>query len=525
MMIQDRLAFPFRFGQWARVRRALVSDTALLVYLALLDFVGHMLFAGNYGYFRDELYYMADGRHLAFGYVDQPPLIGWLAALVHVVLGDSLFALHILPALLGACLVFVTGCMARELGGGRFAQCLAALSVLVAAVFLANTSIFSYDLPDGLWWALGAYVFIRLIKSNEPRYWLLFGLVAGFGLLTKLTMLFFGFALVIGLLLTPGRAFFRTRWPWLGGVIAALLFLPYVLWNLVNGWPTLQFWHNYSGLSGNGPLSFFLNQLLIITVLNVPLIIAGLLFYFRSEAGRPYRALGWAFVALYVLFTVINAKPYFLASAYPMLLAAGAVMFERVMRRRWIKRVYIVALALNGLLMAPLAMPILPPQAFARTYGVFTGLGNGGAGQHVGGVFPQYLGDRFGWEEMTATMAKVYQQLPPDEQAQACIYTANYGEASALSFFGPTYHLPPVISGHNNYYLWGPGRCTGAVLIVIGISRGYLQQGWSSVEQAAINTCTYCMAGEDNLPIYVCTQPKFSGSLAQIWYKFKYFGS
>ena len=389
--------------------------------------------------------------------------------------------------------------MARELGGGRFAQCLAALSVLVAAVFLANTSIFSYDLPDGL--------------------------VAGLGLLTKLTMLFFGFALVIGLLLTPGRAFFRTRWPWLGGVIAALLFLPYVLWNLVNGWPTLQFWHNYSGLSGNGPLSFFLNQLLIVTVLNVPLIIAGLLFYFHSEAGRPYRALGWAFVALYVLFTVINAKPYFLASAYPMLLAAGAVMFERIMRRRWIKRAYVVALALNGLLMAPLAMPILPPQAFVRTYGVFTGLGNGGAGQHVGGVFPQYLGDRFGWEEMTATMARVYQQLPQDEQAQVCIYTANYGEASALSFFGPTYHLPPVISGHNNYYLWGPGRCTGAVLIVIGISRDYLQQGWSSVEQAAINTCTYCMAGEDNLPIYVCTQPKFSGSLAQIWYKFKYFGS
>jgi hypothetical protein len=522
--MQKRVALQRYPEQWAGVIQAFSNDRALLMYLALIEFGGHMLFANNYGYFRDELYYMADGRHLAFGYVDQPPMIGWLAALIHAVLGDSLIAIHLLPALTGACLVFVTGCMARAFGGGRFAQLLAATSVLVAAIFLADTSIFSYDLPDALWWALGAYVFIRLVKSNEPRLWLLFGMIAGLGLLTKLTMLFFGLALVVGLLLTPQRTFFRSRWPWLGGGIAALLFLPYVLWNLANGWPTLQFMHNYNG-AGSGPLSFLLNQVLILTPLNVPLMIAGLLFYFRSEAGKPYRALGWAFVVLSMLFTVINAKPYFLAPAYPMLLAAGAVTFERVIRRVWLKRVYVVALALNGLLMAPLAMPILPPQVFAGTYGALTVLGNGGAGQHTSGVFPQYLGDRFGWEEMATTMGSVYERLPPTERAQACIYAGNYGEASALSFFGPADHLPPVISGHNNYYLWGPGRCSGAVLIVIGVSQGSLQQGWRSVEQAGINTCSYCMSGEDELPIYVCTQPAFSGSLQHIWYKFKYLGS
>jgi hypothetical protein len=492
-------------GRRLLTRAALLSDTALLVYLGLVEFVAHMLVANNYGYFRDELYYLADGRHLAFGYVDQPPLIGWLAALMNVLAGDALVAIHIIPALAGGCLVVVTGLMARALGGGRFAQFLAALASLVTIIFMATAAIFSMDVLDELWWALCAYLLIRIIKENRPRLWLAFGLV-------------------VGLLLTPARAQLRTRWPWLGGALALAFFLPYILWNAANGWPTIEFWRHYGGLSGGGPVSFLANQILLPNPLTLPLWLAGLYFYFRTEAGKPYRTLGWTYVVLYAVFTLINAKPYFLAPAYPMLFAGGAAVCAQAMaqpRRAWARPAYIVALVASELFFAPLAMPVLPPATFVADYGFLTGVGNGGAGQQTAGQFPQYLGDRFGWDTMTATVARVYWSLPAAERAQACIFTANYGEASAISLLGAKYHLPPVISGHNNYYLWGPGTCSGAVIITVGESLRDDQQSYGSVVQAAIITCMYCMAEENDLPVYVCRQLRLP--LREAWPRAKHF--
>ncbi|GCE24319.1 hypothetical protein KDK_81190 [Dictyobacter kobayashii] len=263
--------------------------------------------------------------------------------------------------------------------------------------------------------------------------------------------------------------------------------------------------------------------MLSINIFNLPLIIAGLIFYFRSSAGKAYRALGWAFIVLYLLFTITNAKPYFLAPAYPFLLSGGAVICEQAWRK-WLKRTYVIALSLSGLLFAPMALPMLPPATFEHTYSVLTAAGNGGAGQHSGGIFPQYLGDRFGWEEMAQTLARATQQLPAGQRAQACIYASNYGEASALTFYRATYHLPPVISGHNNYYLWGPGQCSGTVLITIGEAPSFLQQEWSSVKTVDTYRCHYCIAAEDQLPVTICTQPKFSGSLSHIWSRLKFFG-
>ncbi|HUZ78639.1 MAG TPA: glycosyltransferase family 39 protein [Chloroflexota bacterium] len=502
----------------------LADANGLLAALALLDFVVHMLIAGNYGYFRDELYYIAGGQHLAFGYVDFPPMIAVLAALMHALTGDNLIAIHVIPALAGSCLVFVSGLMARELGGGRFAQALAALAALVTLVFMATASIFSMDILDALWWALAALIIIRLIRHDKPGLWLLFGVVAGLGLLTKLTMLFFGFALVIGLLVTPSRAYFRTRWLWLGGLIALAMLLPYAVWNAVNGWPTLEFWRHYGGLTGGGPLGFLANQVVTLNPLTLPLTIAGLVFYFRTPAGKPYRLVGWAYVVLYVLFTLINAKAYFLAPAYPVLFAGGAVLLEQVVQQRkwrWLRVALPAALGASGVLLAPLAMPVLPPAVFADAYAHLTAVGNSGAGQQKAGVFPQYLGDRFGWETMTATVARAYEQLPAAERSQACIFTNNYGEASAISFLGEAYHLPPTLSGHNNYALWGPGTCNGAVVLTVGQTRQDDERGYASVVQVATTSCAYCMAYEDNLPVYLCTQPK--APLPALWATVKHF--
>jgi len=495
---------------------------ALVVSLALLDFLLHMLVAGNYGYFRDELYYLVAGRHLAFGYVDFPSMIALLAALVQRVAGDSLVAIHVIPALASALLVLLAGLMARELGGNRFAQFLAALASLSAVTFLATGSIFSMDVLDALWWALGAYVLIRILGRDDPRLWLLFGVIAGLGLLTKVTFAFFGFAVVAGVLLTPERRHFRTRWPWLGSAIAFLFLLPYILWNRAHGWPTLEFWAHYGGRYG-GPLSFLLNQLLAMNPLTVPLSLLGLYFYLRARSGTRYRPLGCAFVVLYVTLTVLDAKAYFLAPAYSMLFAAGAVALEEA-QARWVnplKPLYAAVLALSGALLAPLAMPALPPPAFASIYGFLTGAGNAAAGQRAQAVFPQYLGDRFGWDTMVATVARVYEGLPDSERSSACIFTANYGEASALNVLGAQYRLPPAISGHNNYYLWGPGKCDGEVVIVVGKTGAALEQGYASLVKAATISCEVCMPEEDNLAVYVATEPRLP--ISGLWSRAKHY--
>jgi 4-amino-4-deoxy-L-arabinose transferase-like glycosyltransferase len=313
-------AGPTRDGK-ALPQRPRTGGTALLLGLALVDFVAHMLVSGNYGYFRDELYYIEAGSHLAFGYVDFPPLIALVAKFLGMLAGDALWAIHLVPALATALIVLITGLVARELGGGRFAQALAALASLVAVTFLATGSIFSMDALDELWWVLASYIAILILKRDDAQLWLLFGLVAGIGLTTKATMLFFGFALILGLLLTPDRRHFRTKWIWLGGAISLAFLAPYVLWNMANGWPTLEFFANYEG--SGGPLEFLLGQIPGMNPLTLPLSIAGLYFYLSTQSAKPYRALGWTFVVLLFIFALLGAKPYFLAPAYPTLFAGG----------------------------------------------------------------------------------------------------------------------------------------------------------------------------------------------------------
>ncbi|MDQ2742888.1 MAG: glycosyltransferase family 39 protein [Chloroflexota bacterium] len=474
--------------------------TGLLVALAGVSFVAHMLVAGNYGYFRDELYYIADGRHLQAGYVDQPLLMGWLAALLRVIAGDGLVAIHIVPALACALIVVITSLMARELGGGWVAQLVAGVAALFALAFEATASLFSMDVLDQLWWALASLILLRLLRRNAPRLWLVLGVVFGIALLTKLTVLFFGLALALALLVTPERRSLRTPWPWLAAAIAGLGLVPYLIWNALNGWPTWAFWHHYGGV-GTSPPAFLATQLVLMNPIAVPLAVAGLVYYFRP-AGERYRLLGWTFVFVCLILTLLRLKVYFLAPAYPILYAPGAVMFERLHLRwwlAWLRPAYVALLVLVGALLAPIVMPILPPATYVSHYGAFM----------------QELADRFGWESLTHTVEGVYAALPPAQRAQACVLTSNYGEAGALQQLAAPGRLPPVISGHNNYYLWGPGRCTGKVLILVGYAPSDIQRSrirYAHTTRAAIDRCRYCVDYERTLPIYVlsgATKPIF----------------
>src|ERR671921_1348745 len=516
-----------KISEERRPRWALLGDGTILFLLALVKLLVHLLTAGNYGYFRDELYYIAASERLDLGYVDFPPFVALATALARAVLGDSLVALHFLPALAGAAVVVLAGLMARELGGGRFAQGLSALAVLVAPNFLVFGTFISMDAFDQLFWVSSAYVLLLILKRNEPRLWLLFGLFAGLGLLTKLTMLSFGFAVLVALLLTPARRHLRSPWPWIGGGVAVAFLPPFVYWNATNGWPPPEVWGGDGGkVDAASPVEFLVEQIVTMQPPTLPLWLAGLGFYLFAREGRPYRALGWVYVVLFVLFAALNTRFYFLAPAYPALFAAGGVAIERFFagrgRWRWALPAYAAVLAMSGAVVAPITvLPVLPVGTLAKVTGAF----GGDAGVQVEtrqvAQLPQVFADRFGWEGMTETVARVYERLPPEERSEACVLTGNYGEAAAIDFFGPKYGLPKAISGHNSYYVWGPRGCSGETVLSVGVSRKQLEGQFGRIERAGTVSCRYCMPDENNLPVYVSRNPK--QPFEEAWPRFKHY--
>jgi dolichyl-phosphate-mannose-protein mannosyltransferase len=493
-------------------RHSLTSTSALLVYLGLADFIVHMLFAGNYGYFRDELYYIISGtQHLSLGYVDFPPFIAYVAALLNVVSNDSLLSIHSVSALNESLLVIVAGLITRELGGGRRAQLLAAFSTLATFAFLAFGSLFSPDSFDSLWWSLLAYLVIRLVRRREPKLWIPIGLVVGIGLLTKLTIFFFVGALFLSFLAIPSaRQYLRSKWIVLGCFLSIALILPMIYWNSTNGWPMVHFYEEFRGdVSGGGPLNFFSTQLALLTYLNTPIFVMGLYFYIRSDDGSQLRALGVSYILLYVFMTVLDMKPYYLAPVYPMLYAGGAILIERssISKKgifRWFgSRPYLAGLVVVAILLAPIAMPILSPPALTNSYG---------SSDYQISPLP----DRYGWSGMVSNLSTAYANLPASVKSEACVFTSNYGEASAVNFFGRSLGLPEAISGHNNYYVWGPEQCTGQVLITIGVSLSTVKQAYNNVTTLTTLNCQYCISYEQILPVYLCINPNFT-SLATLW--------
>lgn len=492
-------------------KKSLTSTTSLLAYLALTDFIFHMLFAGNDGYFRDELYYIVSGtQHLSLGYVDFPPFIAYVAALLGFISKDSLISIHVVPALVESLLVFVTGMIARELGGGRKAQLLAAISTLVTLDFLAFGSIFTPDSFDSLWWSLLAYLIIRIIKRKEPKLWIVAGLVVGVGLFTKLTMFFFVASLLISFLVIPSsRKYLRSKWIPIGGLISVAFILPMTYWNFIHGWPMIQFYLQFRGdVSGGGPLDFFVNQVAGISILNFPILVIGLYFYLRSNEGSQLRALGLTYIILFVFMALLDMKPYYLMPIYPVMYAGGALLIERssisrIGKFRWFgSKPFIACLIIVALLLAPIAMPILSPSTLISKYG---------ASAYQSSPLP----DKYGWGLMVENLSQAYNTLPANLRSQACIFTSNYGEASAVNFLGKGLGLPEAISGHNNYYIWGPGSCTGHVLITVGISLTEAQSADANATLLTTITCPLCISYEQNLPVYLVVNQTFS--IASVW--------
>ena len=489
----------------------------IVLAFAAAKFLLHLYVNGSYGYFRDELYFIACGQHLDWGYVDHPPLVA-IYARIGEFFGPSLRGFRFLSCIVGALRLVLTGVIAARLGGNRLAQVLACTAVFVAPAYLATDTILTMNAIEHLFWLGCLLIVIEIANGASERWWLAFGVVAGLGLQNKHSMLFLGFAIVVALLLTPLRRSLARPWIWLGGAIALLLFLPNVLWQVQHDFATLELLRNVKETGKNivlAPLPFVVQQAKMLSPFSAPLWIAGVLALLFDRDLRRYRVLAFVYLIVLVTFIWLEAKDYYLAPIYPALFAAGAVWCTLRLRRAWLVPIFAIII-LGGLLIAPLVLPILPPArylAYQRALGVEP---DRTEVSHTSEM-PQLFSDQMGWEEMVREVARVYHSLPPEQRRKTAIYGSNYGEAAAIDFYGPKYGLPPAISGHQNYYLWGPRDYTGESMIVLASRIVRTRPLYASIQVVGQRHHPYAMP-EENGPIFLVRTKR---PLREIWGNYK----
>jgi hypothetical protein len=468
----------------------------------------------HYGYFRDELYYLDMARHLDWGYVDSAPLIA-VYAKIGLWMGGSLWALRILPALAGAALVALTVLIARELGGGRYAQLLAGVSVLLCPAVLWAGSLLTMNAFEPLFWMGGIWVVARILRTGDSRLWLWFGVLSGLGLENKHSTLSFGFAVTVALLLTHHRREFARQWIWIAGAIALALFLPNIIWQIRHHFPTIEDLANVRREGKNvvlGPLAFVKEQIFDLGPILFPVWLAGLVWFLRD---RRWRVLGLTFAIFFVLMEVAHAKNYYVFPIYPMLLAGGAVVIEvwLASHANWTRAAVVGVIFVASLPAVPLVTWMLPPERLLA-YQDALGLKLSKAEVHHESLLPQPVADQFGWPEMAGEVAAIYNSLPPDERAQTGIWAGNYGEAGAINLFGPKLGLPRAYSRHQNHWYWGPPPQVYRNLIVIQWGLDDVRDNCTSYQ--TLERYQRFGMGEENSPIYLCRGVMFD--IQKIWW-------
>ena len=471
----------------------------LLIVLPLLKLVIHLAVGEGWGYHKDEMYFLRCADHLAWGYVDHQPVSIVVLAAVRALAGDSVTTIRIVPALAGALMVAVVGLITRRLGGGPAALALAMGAAIAAPVYLALHGYYSMNALDLLVWALASWLVVGMLERSPDiptRSWVTLGLLLGVGLQNKLSVFWLGGGLIVGLLLTPQRSLLRTTGPWITLGLAFVIFIPQMIWQATHEFATL-YWMAASA-DGKLPanlLSFVRAQTENLLPAATPLWLAGLAFFTILPHGRRFRALGWAWLAIFALLAVSPAtRPYYLAPAFTWLLAGGAVALERAVRpswRPWLAGAYLAVLAAGAVPASLVVLPILP-KATILAYSDRTGAGRRFIDQHEVGRMPEFLNHMSGWDEIVQQIAKVYDALPPSDRNRASILIAYYPSAAAVDVLGRAYGLPRAAGSNNNYWLWGPPASLEGPVIALGYSERQLRQWYTDVEQATVVRCTYC---------------------------------
>lgn len=495
------------------------NDVNLLILLAGVVFFLHLSTNGQYGFHRDELATLDDARYLAWGYVAYPPLTPFIGRVAMEMFGLSLVGIRLFSALALSVAMVLAGLMARELGGSRFAQVVTLIAVAIAPIVLIQGALFQYVAFDYLWSVVVAYCVSRLLKSDNPRWWLGIGAGIGLGMMTKYNMAFFVAGIVGGVLLTRTRRYLISPWLWGGVILSLVIFLPNVIWQIQHQFISLDFLRTIHVRDiGRGRTEGFLIEQLFVpaNLFTIPLWVAGLYYYFFNRAGTRYRMLGWMFLVTFTLYLILQGRSYYVGSAYPMLIAAGTVVLTHwlttlsVRMARLMRGVIWTALALGAVLSGALMLPIAPI--------------NSPWWQVVSKAHDNFV-EEIGWPELVATVADIYHALPASEQAQTGILTGNYGEAGAINLLGSAYNLPQAISGIDSYWLRGYGDPPPQTLIVLGYPHDGAELFFERCEVAGRITNRYNVENEEirfHPEIFICRKPRQPWPV--LWQRLKHFG-
>lgn len=487
-------------------RKHLLSEAAVVIGLAVAVLMLHLVTNGLYDFHRDSLYYMDSARHPAWGYVDYPPVTPTIARLSLWLFGPSVWGLRLWPSIAGAVMVGLAALIARELGGGRAARLLAAVGAATSLVLLGANWLFQTVTFDELVWLAALLIIARLLRTGDRRLWLALGITLGIGLETKYTIIGLIAGIIAGTLLTPLRRDLATPWPWLGVGAAFLIFLPNLLWQIGNDWPSVQYTLNHKSSQSVdfSPLTFLAQQLLLIGPVAIPIWLAGLYWLLVSSARR---VLGITVLVTFVLYLFVG-KSYYVGPLHPFLISAGACALESWTRQRrgWLRSGTGAGLTIQAVVLLPLALPVLPEPVMARS--------------PLAQVRTDFAAT-VGWHDLVSQVAGIYDQLPADEQATTVILANNYGEAGAINTYGRPLGLPTAVSGELTYYYWKPTSLDGPV-ITIGFDRAFLMTLFDSCDSAGSVSNSYQLENEEyGAPLMVCRQPKLP--LDELWRRLKAF--
>ncbi len=487
--------------------------------VAAIVAIVHLMVADQYHIFRNELYFIVCGRHPAFGYVDQPPLIPLLAAATQLA-GVHTWLLRIPSVIAAVLIVPLTVVFAQLLGASTRGAWLAAVAAASATLLTAMTATLSTSTFEAVDFTAVAYLVTRAALRAEPRLLWWAGLIAGLAFQTRYGVLFWMGGLAVGVAATGPRALFRSRDLWIGVGIAAIVALPNVAWQAAHGFPFLELVRNdNAGNFTGGPVAFTIGQILSVNVVLAPLWIAGIVAPFVSARLARFRFLSIAFVVTALLVLITHGKSYYAAGAYPTMFALGAAACGTLPSA--LVALWAVLAAANGALSLPLVLPVLPPAQLQRMLDRMAFRPPPVEAAGIGAPLMQMLSDEFGWRELARNVEDAYAALPAADRGRAAIFASNYGEAAAIDVYGAS--LPPALSGNNQYYLWGPRGYDGSVMLGIGVEPSQWAPICDSVRTLVrFGTSPYAMPYERDRPIVLCRG--MHPPLAELWPRFKHYG-
>lgn len=488
-------------------RQKLLSIIFSISFINFLIYLITQIFF-SYGMFRDEYYYLACANRLAFGYVDHPPLSIYVLAAWKFLFGDSLIAIRFVPAIISSATIFLLGLFTMQLGGKKSAVIILMMAFMLTPIFLGMNTIYSMNTFDFFFWILSAYLFLKVIQTENKKYWIWLGIVLGLGLLNKTSVLWLGTGILVGTIFTPLRKDLKTKYPYLAFIIALLIFSPYIIWNITHDFAHLEFMRNaatrkYGGLT---PITFIMDQILIHNPLSILIWLPGMIFFFFRKEEITYRALGFIWLTTFLILLINgHSKGEYISAAYQILFAGGAVMIEKwstVPNRNWTKYSIAVSVVVIGVLLSPFARPLLSPETFIQYQSAIGLEPPSNEGHELVGL-PQFYSDMFGWEELAKNVSKVYQSLPKKERERTIVYCGNYGKAGAIEYYSKKYPLPKVICPHNSYWYWWPENNKYTTIIIIGGEIEEHLESLNEVFEAGYHKTKYGMSYENNQTIFI----------------------